>query len=595
MKRAAWVLAVVIAAGVVAAGFWLSQKRTRPYEGLAQRFPAKAEVFVEVRELGQWMDLKGEKGSGAASSADRGVDPMMQVLGQVWAAQPVRPQELPELLRHQRAAMAFWRDGDTLKGVGAMALEPGQAKPLEDFLKSKLGEGQVVATVAGVPLRTSDKFGEDELKGALWGVSGSWAVVATGLDEARSFLEPSGEPLSKQPFFQETLKQIPHEKGAFLVVKGAFLAKLAQEKMARRKGASATPTPDAPKSQPQAKEEEQGADRPKSKPPQGAKPAEGEEKGGALALGHGLAGVASDSLGKALSLESIQALGVWTNPPEGDQKGWAMKAWLGLHEPPKGLWRVVTEGSPVRPNLLNRLPKDAKLYVWGGGKDPARVYQVILDEMQKDLPPEQAGWARAGIGAAEGKLGLSFANDLLPAIGDEWCYVGETAEGKKGLKRGGFFLTLRDSRRFEDLVSKNLAPQLKLKSEQLQGARAWSWSGDLEAAQSLRLVISGGVAILTNDPSWALATGGSAGKAYQQLAQYHEKASGLCVVDPSVWSKTNDVLTSVAWRSGPSGLHVEARFPGEPPSYCGRGGKGGDRSSDSSPEGPRDPTASGSL
>jgi len=44
MKRAAWVLAVVVAAGVVAAGFWWSQKRTRPYEGLAQRFPAKAEV-----------------------------------------------------------------------------------------------------------------------------------------------------------------------------------------------------------------------------------------------------------------------------------------------------------------------------------------------------------------------------------------------------------------------------------------------------------------------------------------------------------------------------------------------------------------------
>ena len=595
MKRAAWVLAVVVAAGVVAAGFWWSQKRTRPYEGLAQRFPAKAEVYVEVRELGQWMDLKGEKGSGATSTADRGVDPMMQVLGQVWAAQPVRPQELPELLRHQRAALGLWREKGSFKGVGAMALEPGQAKPIEDFLKSKLGEGQVVATVAGVPLRMSDKFGEEDLKDALWGVSSSWAVVATGLDEAKCFLEPSGEPLSKEPFFQTTLKKIPHEKGAFLVVKGDFLAQLAKEKMAGKKAAQISGAPETPKEEPQAKQEEQGAAKPKSEPTPGAKPPECEERSGAMTLAHGLAGVASESLGKALSLESIQALGVWTNPPEGEQKGWAMKAWLGFNEPAKGLWRMVAEGSPTRPNLLNRLPKDAKLYVWGGGKDLARIYQITLDEMQKDLPADKAGWVRAGIGAAEGKLGLSFANDLLPALGDEWCYVGETAEGKEGLKRGAFFLTLRDSRRFEDLVTKNLAVQLHLKVEQLQGAKAWSWSGDLEAAKQLRLVVSGGVAILTNDPSWALSTGGSAGKAYQRLAQYREKASGLCVIDPSVWAKANDVLTQVVWRSGPSGLEMDARFPGEPPGFCGKGGKCKELATGSSPEERRDPEASGSL
>jgi hypothetical protein len=179
------------------------------------------------------------------------------------------------------------------------------------------------------------------------------------------------------------------------------------------------------------------------------------------------------------------------------------------------------------------------------------------------------GWVRAGIGAAEGKAGFSLANDLLPTLGDEWCVVTDKGDGKKM----GFFISLRDSRRFEDLVGQKLAPQFKLKSEQLQGARVWTWSpeGGSKNEKIPSLVVSGGMAILTTDPAWALATGSAPGKAYEKLKGTSDKISGIAVVDPAVWSKGNEVTMVATWRSGSEGVILDARFPGERPNWGKKG------------------------
>lgn len=578
MKRTLWILIALAALGLVAWGFWWSHKRSRPYEGLAEHFPAKTQVFVEVKALGQWMDVKDAEGANQASASDRGVDPMMQVLGQVWAAQPVKPADLPELLRGQPVAVGIWKEGADFKGVALMPLGPGQAKPLAEFLASKLGQGETVGTVAGLALKEATVVkGEDHLKGLIWGTSDSWAVMATGVGEARTVLEPSGESFLKDPAFRDSLRRVPFERGALLFVRGDLLAQLAKDKLGPKQ------------SQALAAGEEPKADEPKAETPKAVTPKTGEpgtgqpkgeekpeepsaEPGDAMArLPKELGALAHGAMGKALALESIKSLTVWTNPPEGDQKGWMVKAFLALNESPKGLWRIVAEGAASRPELLNRIPKTAGLYVWGGGKDPARIYQIVLDEMQANLAADQMGWIRSGIGAAEGKLGLSFANDLLPTLGSEWCYVGDLEKkGENGQHRFGFYLSLRDARRFESLVSEKIAVQLHLETEQLQGARAWSWGGE-GGPKGMKLVVSGGVAILTDDPQWALATAGAANKPYEQLARYGSKASGLCVVDPALWSKDNDVLAQVAWTAGPSGLELDARFPGKPPRLWDKG------------------------
>jgi hypothetical protein len=128
-------------------------------------------------------------------------------------------------------------------------------------------------------------------------------------------------------------------------------------------------------------------------------------------------------------------------------------------------------------------------------------------------------------------------------------------------------MTLRDSRRFEDLVANKLAPQLGLKQASQPGARVWTWDGRQGKGAHLELVVSGGMAILTSDPSWALATGGDAGKAWKAFAAYHGKASGLLVMDPTLWAKSNDVLVFGTCLTSSAGISVDARFPGEPPSW----------------------------
>lgn len=286
------------------------------------------------------------------------------------------------------------------------------------------------------------------------------------------------------------------------------------------------------------------------------------------------------SLAKFLSMESMSALSIWTAPPREGEKGWDVQSWMALKDKPKGIWRLASQGTAKAPQIAGRLPKGGQTYVWGAGRDPARLYQDVLDELSRDLPPDQMGWIRAGIGAAEGKVGISFPNDLLPSLSDEWCFVSETAdEGGKGKDEGArpskaaFFIMLRDARRFEDLVSQKLAPQLKLTPLELKGARAWS-IGDGNRAMSL--VVSGGMAILTSDTAWALDTGGSPQKAWKLLSDQRQKSCILAVADLSRPSEPADVLMKFECLCGPDGILVKGRFPGQAPGWF-KGGHGCDR------------------
>jgi hypothetical protein len=278
-------------------------------------------------------------------------------------------------------------------------------------------------------------------------------------------------------------------------------------------------------------------------------------------------------LQKFMAMESVGAFAMWTSPPQGDEKGWKVQTWLALKDQPKGIWRLASQGAGRTPQMAGRLPKRAQVYVWGAGRDPARLYQDVMDELAKDLPADQMSWVRAGIGAAEGKVGMSFANDLLPTLSDEWCVVSErpaaaAAEGSKGAghSKVAAFVMLRDSRRFEDLVSQKLAAQLKLKPLELKGARGWKWG---EGEEGISLIVSGGMAILTGDPAWALDTGGAPERAWKGLSDYRQKACVLVLMDPAKQAAAQDVLVEVECQCGPSGLLMKGRFPGEAPGmFC---------------------------
>jgi hypothetical protein len=192
-------------------------------------------------------------------------------------------------------------------------------------------------------------------------------------------------------------------------------------------------------------------------------------------------------------------------------------------------------------------------------------YQAALDEAAKDFPPEQVGWVRAGLGAVEGKLGLSFANDLLPTLSDEWCLVvkGRGAEGSPE-RSVAFYVPLRDARRFEDLLTNRLAPQLGLVKRTESGAEIWTMKSDAPLRTGGSLVVAGGVAILTSDPSWALSSEGAAGKAYEKLASMRERASGYLVMDPALMGKSA-AFTQASWTTEPDGVRVDASFPGKRP------------------------------
>jgi hypothetical protein len=583
------VLAAVI--GIVMAGIWWTSHREGSYKGLAEQYPDTVALFIEVRELGQWMP-PGESGGQTAYTERRGSDPMLQVLSQVWAATPpVKSVDLPDLLRMRPMAVGMWQEGKRYKGVAVIPLAPGQRSLLEKALKDKLGEGPVVATVEGVPLRKIESLSgklDIHMGEILWGVSETRAVMATGVDEAKMVLAQQAKPLSADPAFLAAARKFPQDKGAYLFVRGSALANL---KDLDRPASDGSHEEKPEKSEnPLEEEKPQPVTPPQPPAPEGLVTKDGtpsSDEIGKVLMGFGKAG-----LEKVLSLDSIQSVSLWTAPPLNDEKGWQTAFWLGFNEAPKGIWRIAAEGSLRTPQIADRLPKDGLIYVWSGGKEPARIYQDFMGELQRSLPPDQMSWVRAGIGAAEGKLDLSFAKDLLPTLADEWCFVSsETKDSSKGGR--AIFLTLRDSRRFEDLVSNKLAPQLGLKPGTQSGARIWTYSPGKEGFGSLNLLVTGGMAIITDRPDWALATGGDAGKAWKALADFKEKASGVLVLDPILWAKNNDVLVLGSCRSASDGIYASARFPGEPPSWTRK--KPQDGLKEISGGEPRDPAVSGSL
>jgi hypothetical protein len=564
------VVLVVLALAVAGGGYWWSHRVSFVYQGLAGRFPDRVQAFFEMKELGQWMPPSKDKGaSPAATTSTRGTDPMLQVLQTVWAAPPVTAKDLPEILRTKPVAAGFWLEGNVLKGGALMPLAPGEREAVEKALKEKLGDSPVVEKVAGVDLHKleaphdSAKFKMDT---ALWGVSDQVVVMALGVDGAKAVLNPPDKPLSTNVAFLAVQRTFPEQAGASLYITGELMAqgvKLAEaaasandEKPAETEGAKPSgegkPAPNA------GKADKVTPGEPQEKPaPSGDK--DREVLKAALKVG----------LQKFMAMDSVDALAMWTSPPQGDEKGWKVQTWLAFKEPPKGIWHLASQGAGRTPQMAGRLPKRAQVYVWGAGRDPARFYQDVMDELAKDLPADQMSWVRAGIGAAEGKVGMSFANDLLPTLSDEWCVVKErpaeaSGEGSKGAghSKVAAFIMLRDSRRFEDLVSQKLATQLKLKPLELKGARGWKWG---EEGEGISLIVSGGMAILTGDPAWALDTGGAPERSWKALSDYRQKACMLVMADPPKQASAQDVMVQVECQCGPSGLLMKGRFPGEAP------------------------------
>ncbi len=575
--RRNWTIGVVMAALVLAvagAGYWWSHRSSWAYQGLASRFPERAQAFMEIHELGQWMPpAEGRAGTAAAGvQPSRGTDPMLQVLQTVWAAPVVSAKDIPVLLRTKPMAAGFWLDGSTLKGAALMPLAPGEKAALEQVLKDKLGDGPEVGQVAGmtlhkvdVPLGKANIHLNIKMDQLVWGVDDTWAVFASGVDGAKAVLEGTGKPLSQDVVFLSVLKRFPDSGGATLFVRGNLLERL--EALAQKKtsdeaspeaaGPSGAAARQGGEPAPQAKPEDRDGKAAPEAPPETSR-----QEGIYKTLGV----LAMHTLPKLAAIDSISSLALWTAPPKEGEKGWQVQSWLGFKDQPRGIWRLAAQGSSRAPQIAERLPKHGQVYVWGAGRDPARLYQDILDELGRDLPPDQMGTLRALIGAAEGKLGLSFCNDLLPTLSDEWCFASERSpKGADGSGKGtkvALFQTLRDPRRFEDLVSQKLAPQLKLQPMELKGARGWSL-GLPGAGQTLSLVVSGGMAIFTDDPTWALDTGGAPSKPWKALSDYRGKASCLILAESK-----SDVLVSVSCMSGPEGIYMAGRFPGHKPDWC---------------------------
>ncbi|MEW5764262.1 MAG: hypothetical protein ACOYXN_02975 [Acidobacteriota bacterium] len=558
MKRFAWlwVLAGVVLIGLL--GYWYSQRGTGSYRGLADRFPASTLVFAEIRELGQWLTIDREQAE--AAKAARGQDPMLQVLGQVWASQPVRPTDLPTVLAGQPFAIGLWKAGSEFQVAGLIELAPGQAAQLEAFLKEHVKDVTPAGESGGVRLFkvaeiAGNRHGDfDEF---FYGVGENWGVFATGLESARAVLVPEGDRLSADADFKRTLAHLQPDKGAVLYAARGFFGQALKELAAVKSGKApvekGTVVPETPGAGPKAPEE--------TPPDRPAEPSFGMGKMG----GEILKALASPAQ-KLLAPESVGPLGVWTGPPvQGEAEGWRTRMWLGFGDPPTGLWRILAEGGARTPDTSGRLPRDGEIYLWGGGKDPAGLYKTAMDELQNALPPDQMGWIRAGIGAAEGRLGLSFSNDVLPTIGDEWSFVLGSAGPNSGHKRAAFLVSLRDARRLEDILTTKIASQFPIQREAYKGAGLWRWKSEGPAGDGAPVfLVAGGYAVVTNDPEWALGTSQPAGKAYQEFVSLKGQASGRVVVDPVLWNQKASSLTVVTWRTRGDGLEAEARFPGEP-------------------------------
>lgn len=533
------------AAGVLlaVAALWSCQKGGR-YEGLARVYPPETLVFAEIRELGQWLPAPGGKDSASADSF-RGQDPMLQVLGQVWANEPVKPTDLPAALSRQPLVIGLWKEGDRVEGAALLSLEPGQERILDPFFDAHLKRGGKVGEAAGVTLYRVILPEEDaEVKAhlgeACMGVSPKWGVFATSPAAARRVLEPSGPGLAEDRDFRRAWKRLEPQKGAFLFFSRKAFAEAAAS-WKKRGTPCPSPAPEAPPA---------GEGAPKK------------------AVEFDFEREVSEPVSAFLALDSLGPLALWTAPPAGPQSSdWTVRGFLGYGPSARGLWRLAAEGGPRSLSLEGRLPKDGRLYLWGGGKDPARLYRASLEELQKVLSPDRMGWIRAGLGAAEGKLGLSFATDLLPTLGDEWCFVlGPQGEGR----RAALYVTTRDHRRLEDLLANPIAPQLKLVRTPYEGAVLWKPAeGSLLAGEPVTVGLSGGVLFFTGDPAWALGTSQPPSPAFKELAAFRGKASFFAAVDGALLSEKAPSPAVIEGSFDSDGFSGRARFFGGPLRFHG--------------------------
>ncbi|MEJ2367156.1 MAG: hypothetical protein P8Z49_02100 [Acidobacteriota bacterium] len=556
MKSKILILIIVLVVIVAGAGglYWYTHEG-KPYSGLAAHFPEKTSVFAETSRVGQWMSLpeSAKKGNSQVSASAVGNDPLLQVVGQVWAKEKVNPKDLPSALQNQPLAVGAWETDKKWQGVGLMRLLPGQKAMLTSYLEDKVGKGEVVATSGGMQLHKVSPPGMD--RPIFWGVSDSYAVMASGEAAARETLSPGKSTLANDKDFLDAVRKIPSNRGAYVFIKGSVLSKAVQE--GREKAEKAEKAAEAAKAAKAAKAPGSGDSQPAPGSDQG-------EKEAIQALHDIPAGVAVQAVKQFASLKSLRDIVLWTAPPESGKLAWQARAWVSYTGKPSGLWQLLAQGSSMRPTLMDRIPKDGKVYLWVGGMEPAKAYKLLMEEASKSLPVQDMGTIRAVIGAGEGKFNMSFSNDLLPTLGQQAVAVLEKrTDSTDGLHKGvAVYWSLQDTRRFESLVSDKLAPQLHLKPVSYPGARGWSIALGSKGHEPV-ILVSGGLAIITNNPKWALSTSGESGKAYQQLADFSHSASGVFVASPDA-CKDNRVPIVVSWRFKSDGIAARAELPGKP-------------------------------
>lgn len=545
MKRVALfaLLTLALLATLGALTLSLSCKKAEGTD-LATRFPAQTQLFAQVVHLGQWMELP--PGAETASQPQsRGRDPLLQVLGQVWAAEALKPEELPVLLKDQPFAVGIWTKGEAWEGVALLPLGPGHRSALEPLLAEKLG-GEKAGEAGGLSFRDSAKVMDGERR-LLWAVGDGEAVLATSLEAAGAVLKAGPKTLADTSAFQRATKGMPADRGASLFVSTELMRQMAEKggdsMFSHFTGApsQAPPEPPAPPAPPVPP----ATTAPEAPPAPDAPPAAAEPGMDAL-----LAPVA-DAAKKFFDPESLAAFAAWTSPPTTQEQQWEAKACLAYGETPKGFWKMASELDTVRPSLAGRVPRDGDRYLWVGGFNAAQHYRCLMDEAAKILPQGQMSTLRGGIGFLEGKLGLSLANDLLPTLGDEALTV---QAGSRETQRWVMALSLKDARRFESLVAEKVATSLPLESLTFPGARGWKMSG-------VTLLVSGGVALFTNNPEWALSSGKEPGKAWKRLEGSSGATSGIL----SLASEGAGGFPAFAsWRLSPEGMLFEAQVPGKP-------------------------------
>lgn len=574
--------AVAVLATVVGMVWW-TRGRAEAYSGMASRFPDSTAVFVEVRHLGQWMQLPADVQ--VQPEPIKSQDPLLGVLGRVWAAERIRPEDLPVILKDQPFAVGLWRDGETWKGAGLLAVTPAVRQPLEEFLKGKLGQGAAAGEVSGIQLFAMDPpelpEGSDlQLHGTqslVWGVGESWAVVASGIEEARQVLSSPARPLDTDPDFLDSAAHFPLEKGGWVFVRGSALASLAAK---AGRCADQEPRP------------EEGAPAPDSSPAVPEPPAEGD----APCIGGGVGNL----LSTLVPTGSVPCMAMWSSPPQSAEGLWDVRAWVGRDKDGKGLLKLFTEGGSRRPDLLGRVAKDGTLYAWVGGEDPAGLYKGFMDELARVATPDKVSSVRAAVGAAEGKLGVSFANDLLPTLGDEACMVlRQTAgeDGEKGPETLAVYLSLRDSRRLQSLLREKVGPSLGLVETPVQGATSWSWKPKEPGGEepSLQLLVTADFLVITQDAGWALGSSPE-GKAFKHLMAEEGKFALLVVADGEGWNVAGKPPVVVSGTREEDGVLFSASFSGKRPKMpffepSGEEGKGNETTPETEPKKAKKATA----